>query len=226
MNNFLAPNQKSIDLVEFEEVIIPRGELIFLADTDLSEIREGVSSFVTISQEVGGDSLRFKAGSKVGVISIKGLRIQIRPRLSVREFCTLLRYVLSGQIPPLHFRATSELTWADGFEDAICTLLSDEVGEILRVGLSRRYERSEEPTHVLRGRLVWEKNFPWGVGKKKDYVCRYHELTYDNLDNRLLRAGLRKAVALAYRRSGRTQVLQYLNLFMKCGTSLNNSVTF
>ena len=205
--------QKTVDLVEYGGVAILKDELSFLGEDDLEKACDILSPLVSISPDLRGNYLHVSAGSKVGVISALGLRIQVRPRISASEFCALVRYVLSGRTPPTHFRSLSELTWDTGFEDALSRLLCDEVGEILRIGLSRQYEERRDPLEVLRGRVLWEKNFPWRGAKAKELVCRYHQLTYDNLDNRLVFSGLRSARALAVDRSVHASVLQHCKTF-------------
>jgi hypothetical protein len=69
-----------------------------------------------------------------------GIRVQVRPKISAKEFITLIRYSLSGRISPDYYRSFSDLTWEVGFEDALCTLLYDEANEILKMWLSRKYE--------------------------------------------------------------------------------------
>jgi len=206
-------SKKTINLTEYGETAVPKRELSYLAQEELLAVQHELRRLVTITPDLEGKSFLFKTSSSIGVIETHGLRVQVRPRLSAREFITLIRYVLSGNIPPDHFRSHSELTWETGFEDALCMLLSDETKEILRLGLSRRYEERREPLDVLRGRPLWERNFPWQGGKAREIVCRYHKLTYNNLDNRLLLSGLKSAAVLAHSKDVRRGVFQHLKTF-------------
>jgi 5-methylcytosine-specific restriction endonuclease McrBC regulatory subunit McrC len=145
-------------------------------------------------------SLHFRAGGKVGSITVAGLRLNVLPRLSAPEFTALVRYALGGFVRPDHFKSFADLTWETGFEDALGQLLADETRNIFRTGLARRYVAHVESLNVLRGRPLWTRNFPWLEDKATKIVCRYHQLTYDNLDNRLLVAGLKAACRLARKR--------------------------
>ncbi len=149
-----------------------------------------------------------------------GLRVQVRPALSVREMVVLLRYALSGKVPFEPLRSFADLDWGTGFEDVLCRLLCEESREILRIGLSRRYEEKREPLNFLMGRPLWEKNFPWRGGKTRELTCRYHRLTYDNMDNRLLLAGLRSAAALATSEEVRGKVFRYVKTFGELATEI------
>ena len=205
--------RKTIDLTEYGEITLPANELSFLSEQEFQPVCETLSRLVTVSLGWGGDHLTFKAGSNVGVIQTHGLRVQVRPVLSVREMVVLIRYALSGKVPLQQFRSFADVDWGTGFEDVLCMLLCEEAREILRIGLSRRYEERREPLRFLRGRPLWEKNFPWRGGKASELTCRYHRLTYDNTDNRLLLAGLRSASHLANSEEVKGKVFQHIKTF-------------
>jgi 5-methylcytosine-specific restriction endonuclease McrBC regulatory subunit McrC len=204
--------RKTIDLTEYGEITLPASELSFLSEQVFQPVCETLNPLVTVTLGWGGDHLSFKAGSNVGVIQTHGLRVQVRPALSVREMVVLIRYALSGKVPLQHLRSFADVDWGTGFEDVLCMLLCEEAREILRMGLSRRYEERREPLNFLRGRPLWEKNFPWRGGKTPEVTCRYHRLTYDNTDNRLLLAGLRSAVHLANSEEVKRKVFHYLKI--------------
>lgn len=210
--------RKTIDLTEYGEITIPAAELSFLSERELQTVCATLNPLVTISLGWKGEHLSIKAGSNVGVIQTHGLRVQVRPALSVREMVVLIRYALSGKVPLQHLRSFAEVDWGTGFEDVLCLVLCEEAREILRIGLSRRYEERREPQNFLRGRLLWEKNFPWCGGKSRELTCRYHWLTYDNIDNRLLLAGLRSAGSLATSEEVKGRVFQYVKTFGELAT--------
>jgi len=211
----------TIDLVEYGEIKLPREDFSFLKEDELSALQNALLPLVTITSDLEGKHFILKAGAGVGVIETQAVRVQVRPSLSVGEFITLIHYTLSGNIPPDHFRSHSDLIWDAGFEDALSMLLCDEIREVLRVGLSRRYEERREPLKVIRGRPLWERNFPWRGGKAREIVCRHHYLTYDNLDNRLLQAGLRSAAAIARSKEVRRTVLKHLHTFRELASEIS-----
>ncbi|MBM4300236.1 MAG: hypothetical protein FJ121_01715 [Deltaproteobacteria bacterium] len=202
--------RKTIDLAEYGEITIPAADLSFLSEQKFQTVCETLSSLVNISFGWGGGHLSIKAGSNVGVIQTHGLRVQVRPALSVKEMVVLIRYALSGKVPLQHLRSFADVDWGTGFEDVLCMMLCEESREILRIGLSCRYEERREPLTFLRGRPLWEKNFPWRGGKTRELTCRYHRLTYDNIDNRLLLVGLRSAGHLATSEAVKRKVFQFV----------------
>lgn len=203
--------KKRIIIQEWAHEDIPRGDIAFIADEDLLRLAEEIKPLVTASRLFDG-AIRFKAGGNVGVIEAKGIRIEVRPRLAVREFLALIRYALGGKVPPNHFRSMTELSWGSGFEDALCMLFCDEVDEIRRIGLSRKYKEITKPLEVLRGRPMWNQNFPWRGAEQGEIICRYNRITYDSLDNQLLLAGLEKAVIWTKDVKVRHRAIRHLRL--------------
>jgi len=209
-----ARTEKLIVLREYENVEIPKQDFLFPDADSFKNVRDLLSPLVNIQPSWNRDNYRFRTDSKVGVIVTNGFRVEVRPKVSATEFCILIRYVLSGKLLPEHYRAYSNLTWDTGFEDALCTLLCDEVDEIRRIGLSRCYEERHDALPMLRGRPLWSANFPWRGAKSKEIVCRHYHLTYDNLDNRLLLAGLKSANLLTSHKDVKTRVHKHLKMFM------------
>ena len=205
--------EKLVDLTEGDERYITKGELSFIGEDKIEPTLASFEELVRVTPDWSGQGYHFRAESKVGVIATHGLRVQVRPKLAAGEFCAMLRYALSGRISATRLRASSDYSWAYGFENALGMLLCDEVTEINRVGLSRRYEERIEPLDLLRGRVLWEKNFPWRGAKSRQIVCRYNRLTYDNLDNRILLGGLRRATALIDHREVKAGLMQHCRLF-------------
>jgi 5-methylcytosine-specific restriction endonuclease McrBC regulatory subunit McrC len=99
-------------------------------------------------------------------------------------------------------------------------LFCDEIKEIFRIGLSRRYIETEEPLKILRGRPLWETNFPWSPDYSNEIFCRHYRLTYDNLDNKLIFSGLRRALTLIRDNDVRKIALKHFKIF----TSLTSGV--
>ena len=205
--------KKTVDLVENQELPVHREELPFLGDEGLGKIVDAFNCLVTIQQDWSGDYLIIRADSRVGVVETSDLRLQVRPKVSVGEFCTLIRYALNGAVQSSGLRAHTELTWNTGFENVLCSVLCEEMESILSIGFSRRYEERREALEVLRGRVLWERNFPWRGARAKQIICRYHRLTYDNLDNRLVLVGLRCAFFLANHLEIKRRVGEFISIF-------------
>ena len=150
----------TICLKENGETCVSRERLLFLGEDGLKTIAEVFKDLVSVFPNWEGSVVNFRADSRVGVLEALGIRVQVIPHLSPDFFCTLIRYILAGQITPRRYRSHADLTWATGFEDILGLLLSDETARIFNIGVSRRYEEEQKPLQVLRGRPIWERNFP------------------------------------------------------------------
>lgn len=202
-----------LDLTENEGKSISLKELPYTVHENLGILDNIFSRLVSINRDPSGQNLFFKAGSNVGVIHALGLRVQVRPKLSVGEFLTLIRYALNGQITSEGIRSYANLGWNIGFENALCTLLCEEIRIILRNGISRRYQERLDSLEVIRGRIPWEKNFPLLSRKSKEIVCQYNQLTYNNIDNQITVSGLKRAFFLASVPIVKRQIGRFLNIF-------------
>ena len=207
------PTKLFVDLKENGEVTFSLKEVSFLAPENLNKFSEIFSRLVSVTRDLSGQNLSFKAGSKVGMINVMGVRVQVRPKVSVGEFSTLIRYAMNGQITSEGMRSYADLSWDIGFENVLCALLCEETRTIVRNGVSRRYKEHLDSLEVIRGRVLWEKNFPWLGGKSKEIFCRYHQLTYNNIDNQIILSGLKKAFFLAGAPEVKRHVGEFLNIF-------------
>lgn len=205
--------QLYVNLRENGEVAFSLKELPFLVQENLKRFSEIFGRLVSVTRDISGQNLSFKAGSKVGMITAMGVRAQVRPKVSVAEFSTLIRYAMNGQISSEGMRSYADLAWDIGFENVLCALLCEELRTIIRNGISRRYREHSDSLEVIRGRVLWEKNFPWLGGKFKEIFCRYHQLTYNNIDNQIVLSGLKKAFFLAGVPEVKRQVGEFLNIF-------------
>lgn len=67
----------------------------------------------------------------------------------------------------------------------------DIVATLVRGGLLRQYQDREEDLHVIRGRIITNRQFSVHANRPDIVACRFDELTSDNHWNRLLKMGLR-----------------------------------
>jgi 5-methylcytosine-specific restriction enzyme subunit McrC len=70
------------------------------------------------------------------------------------------------------------------------SLFFDEVSQLARGGLMRRYIETEDDLQVVRGRILPDQ-FTRNLNRFDRISCRFDDLTIDNRWNRLLKAGVR-----------------------------------
>jgi 5-methylcytosine-specific restriction enzyme subunit McrC len=131
--------------------------------------------------------------TNVGTIRVGGLRVDVQPRIGPANLVTLIRYAYEGN----YVQARSETTpGREGLDELLGCVLADELDMIRQRGVSRLYVNRKQPLRALRGRPDFLASFPWNDRGMTSITCRYHELSCDTLDNRLILAGLESAVLL------------------------------
>jgi 5-methylcytosine-specific restriction enzyme subunit McrC len=79
-----------------------------------------------------------------------------------------------------------EIKEGDNFFDILGRLYLNELTEILRKGIYKKYIRKQENELFLRGKLLISKQICNDLGKRPKFHCSYENLTYDNLENRIV----------------------------------------
>lgn len=212
-----------IDLIEQSEASFSFEKLGLFSLLDRENFLSNATVLVNVLPGLDGQTIRIISDSRVGVIELPMARIQVRPKISARQFTSLLRYALGGQIKPT-LLGSSNIEWGKGFENALCAIFCSEIRTILDLGISRKYVEHREPIQFLRGRPIWQANFPWLGSKAREINCKYHRLTYDNPDNQLILAGLERACSLV---NGETReiLFQQLHTFRDLAKSTSPAPT-
>lgn len=179
---------KHIQLTEGTPLETALAPLLSAAGVEQDVLVEALRRLVTVHPSFDSGMVRLVPGLTIGSVRVGSLRIDVLPRLAVQEMVTLIRYALGGKIAPIS--RTDLPTAKVGLEELLCTVLADEATRIRQIGWSRQYEKRRERLRVIRGRPDFLGSFPWDEERMSSLVCRYHLLTGDNLDNRLIRAAL------------------------------------
>lgn len=140
--------------------------------------------------------LRRRPFHRVGRIRIGNYVVSVPPPMDSRRFVAMLLYASGIELGDLFRRPTvmAETGAAppdDVFVYLLSALLVDAAESALREHLSKGYEIREGRLLALRGRPDWTRQF--GRHPAEGIVCRFHELDTNNLVNRLVLAGLKRA---------------------------------
>ena len=202
-----------LQLVERGSEELGRATLTSAADVGIDELAGHFKVLVEIRPSFADGKVALTAGTRIGSLQVGGLRIDVRPRMAAQHLTTMIRYALGGgvnwvgrsAIPPGRI----------GLDELICLILAEEVEAVRKIGLSRQYVNRQERLRVLRGRPDFVNSFPWNPKGMATIGCRFHELTYDNLDNQLLRATLERATLMHIRPATRKRLLKQRDLWSR-----------
>ena len=163
---------------------------------------------LTITPDFEPARYTIRTGSFVGRVVVPGLSLQITPKVGIRQVLAMIRpdRLAAGIGDSVDRYATDELA------DAVAALYQRSVADALARGMRRRYVAHEERLIALRGRidLTTQVRSPLPTPT----ACRFDEYTIDNQHNRLLKAGLRRALRLeGVTKQTRSSLLRTLQWF-------------
>lgn len=138
-------------------------------------------------------------GSEVGGISIPGYQVEIHPKFAIRNLFFMLAYNLD----PNRWRDTGFNFDSDELlTGAVIPGFVRQVRMAIRKGLLHGYQEVEEATSVVRGQIRFSEQIGRRFGRVPPIEIRYDDFTLDILNNRLLKAAIRR-LRRANLRSGR-----------------------
>jgi len=182
-------------------------------------LAQRLKELVSLRPVLADGKIAIEAGSGVGTIQVGDLRVDVQPRLAAAEMVTLIRYAYGGD---LGWQRSEIGLDRVGLDELLCIVLADELSSLRQKGLSRQYVNQREKLEVMRGRPDFLASFPWNDKGMTNITCRYHELTCDNLDNQLVRAGLERAALMQTRIATRRRLLEHLQVWKAIASTKNN----
>src|SRR4051812_27240766 len=151
------------------------------ADRDLGERLRRRPRAARVDVQQLGDVVAVEASGAVGVVRFEHLEVRVQPKLAEGHLglVRLIRY-LSGlqELSALETFTDLELSGATLVE-LTAFLLVEATDAIVRQGLWADYVEHEEDLGVLRGRLLFERQWRRRYGMLDRLECRYDEHELD-----------------------------------------------
>jgi 5-methylcytosine-specific restriction enzyme subunit McrC len=138
--------------------------------------------------------IRVESKSWVGVINLDGLSIRIVPKLAgdALGVADMLAFTKGTEALKRSLgRQPIEIAPKATLLELLAQLLAESTELLVRGGLVPGYVQHEQILPALRGRMRVREQVLQGYGQAHPVYCRFDELEYDTIENRLL------AVALA-----------------------------
>lgn len=196
-----AASVAEVALAEWEskgpETTLPLRDLDLGAGDAVARVCDPLRARLDIRQERSG--VRVAATSFVGRVQVGPLRITIRPKLESSPLSRLLRYAYGIDDLTLQNALPTSILHG-GLHDLLIEMLVHEVDHLLRIGLSRSYLRMEAELAMPRGRIAVGTIASRGGVREPRLPCVFHDRSLDWTLNRVIRAGLARAVDLVVHR--------------------------
>jgi 5-methylcytosine-specific restriction enzyme subunit McrC len=151
-----------------------------------------------------GQKWQVRVANAVGVITLNGLQIVVRPKIPMPHLLYLLG--LSGQFPKIdEYRASVAL--GEDLWPVVASWFVSAAEAVLRRDLVRDYEEINEELRVIRGTVDLRSLTTAVYRGTLEFSCDFDEFTVDTALNRLLRGAARvvassQTLDLSLRRRG------------------------
>ncbi len=190
MRRLVVPN-KTIRLNEWQTVTEPS---LRLTDADKKVVNQlagdGEERCLIIKELREG--LQIEARSWVGVIRFTDFDICVEPKLTGDNMDLLEMVEYATGLDALKRFSSERSLPAEGTNlfDLIALLLAEACSALVKGGLQSDYIVREDVLHVLRGRLLADRQLIQHFGRVDILECRYDEYETDIPENQLLAAAL------------------------------------
>ncbi|MFG1872447.1 McrC family protein [Micromonospora arborensis] len=183
MNSIDVPGPVVLTEVGTQEVVLA------LDDTQVAALR--AAKLVTVRPAVGG-RWRLKAGRKVGAIRIGNLEIEVTPKVGVANMLFFLGYAADPGFRPEDVAGIP----TTGVWPALATSLIRHTRRALASGPLRGYTPVDDALPLVRGRIRFGDHLAGRPGIPLPIEVRFDEYSKDIPENRLIRAALRRMLAV------------------------------
>lgn len=158
-----------------------------------------------------------------GIIQLDSVRIHFSTKVKTNLFYMLSFLKNEGNLcyDPLK---TIDIEEGANFFDILGRLFVNELEAIFKRGFCKKYLRKQENISFLKGRLLIRHQIGNHIRKVPKFFCSYDDLTYDNLENRIiLKATTLLIPLIRYNDAVRRDLIRYSNM-MKEEVSLDSIV--
>lgn len=141
-------------------------------------------SQVVTAIRLGNGHWEIGPGTKVGVVTVAGLVVWVRPKVDIRRILFLLGYAKN----PGWREDTVGLVEVEDLVPALAHAFADQAERALQLGLLQGYVEVADSLTVLRGRLREQDQLRRSFGIALPLLVRFDDHTVDIPENQLLRA--------------------------------------
>ena len=156
------------------------GDLAYLDKTFLNKLNKPFE----ISWTEDGKPI-IENTSYAGIIQLENTRIHFSTKVKANLFYMLsfLRSEKNFVFDPLK---VIEIKEGGNFFDILGKLFLNELEEIIKFGLLKKYIERNDNLNYLKGKLLFNQQIQLNLLIQPKFYCRYYDLTYDNLENQII----------------------------------------
>jgi 5-methylcytosine-specific restriction enzyme subunit McrC len=150
-----------------------------------------------------GDIPTVRTGCWVGIVALKGVQIEVRPKIENSpagaesaevDLCQMLNVCFDLDVPT---ESAADVDISSSILEVIAHAFGKKVLKAAQRGLPRRYIDAQDDLPTVRGRIDLRRQTVLAAKASPLIACTFNSLNPDNSINRLLKGGLKAALTLS-----------------------------
>jgi len=138
---------------------------------------------------------KIRVGPYAGIIQLTNKRIHFSTKVDARLFF-MLSYLKTEKAFLYDPNTPIEIREGSNFFDIIGRLFLNHLQDLIKRGLLRKYVRKKENIRFLKGKLLIRDHVKKNLVDRSRFFCEYEDLTFDNLENRIILSALNSLISL------------------------------
>jgi 5-methylcytosine-specific restriction endonuclease McrBC regulatory subunit McrC len=167
------------------------------------------------------DHIEIENTSYSGIIQTENYRFQFSTKVATNLFY-MLSFLKNEDFFLYDPEIIIDIKEGYSFFDILGRLFLNELEELFRQGIYKKYVRKEENISFLKGKLLIHEQIRNDISKKVKFNCSYDDLTYNNLENQIVLKATTLLIPLIRYNNKIKSELKYFENRMKEEVSLVN----
>jgi len=138
---------------------------------------------------------KITVGPYAGIVQLSKRRIHFSTKVNTHLFY-MLSFLKSEKDFLYDPDTPIQIKEGVNFFDIIGRFFLRELNDILKTGLLRKYVRTQENMRYLKGKILIREQIKRNLIDKSRFFCEYENLTFDNIENRLVLSALNSLISL------------------------------
>lgn len=165
------------------------GDTDKLTAADIDYLKSPCFKYSTLAPyeiwELHDGSYRIRNTSYSGVVQLETERIHFSTKVNTNLFY-MLSFLRDEKVFCYDPEKPIEIQEGAAFFDVLGRMFLNELDAIFEKGFYKSYVRKQENLAFLKGKLVLQEQTRLNCAGKLRFACDYEDLTYDNLENRIV----------------------------------------
>lgn len=159
-----------------------------------------------------------RVGPFAGIVQLSKKRIHFSTKVDARLFY-MLSFLKSEKAFHYDPHTIIDIEKGSNFFDIVGRLFLNKLNELIKIGLLRKYVRTNENLRFLKGKLLIKNQIRKNLVDKSRFSCEYEDLTFDNLENRIILSALSSLISLIrFNEKVRNELKKFETIFKDCIT--------